>query len=138
MGKKTDMDGAGSVRARHRCAGRIIGWRRVDARPIHAKDIVRKTFQLNQPGKNRDRVLDATRHEIRQYLKRERRKTLPEGVDYWDFDCRFGSTQENASAVHLAQINALIDALAADGGDAFYLELIAKPGLRATKAAPQD
>ena len=98
---------------------------------------MRKTFQLNQPGKNRDRVLDATRHEIRQYLKRERRKTLPEGFDYWDFDCRFGSTQENASAVHLTQINALVDALAADGGDAFYLELIAKPAVRLSKGSDQ-
>ena len=138
MGKKTDMDGAGSVRARHRCAGRIIGWRRVDARPIHVKDIVRKTFQLNQPGKNRDRVLDATRHEIRQYLKRERRKTLPEGVDYWDFDCKFGSSLETATSVHLASITALIDELAASGVDSFYLELIAKPGVRTRKAEPQD
>lgn len=105
---------------------------------IDSKDIVRKTFQLNPAGKNRDRVLDATRHEIRQYLKRERNKPLPEGVDYWDFDCRFGSSAQTASAVHLANISALIDALVADGGDAFYLELIAKPGVRARKVVPRD
>lgn len=97
---------------------------------------MKKTFQLHIEGKNNDRVLEATKHEIRQYIKRERRKSLPEGVDYWDFDCKFGSSSQTASAVHLASITALIDALVAEGGDAFYLELIAKPGVRGAGAAP--
>jgi hypothetical protein len=46
---------------------------------------VKKTFQLRPEGKHPDRVLDATKHEIRKYLKRERRRDLPEGVDFWDF-----------------------------------------------------
>ena len=33
---------------------------------------MKKTFQLNIEGKNRDRVLDAVKHEIRKYIKRER------------------------------------------------------------------
>ena len=119
-------------------SGRIIDTLRADPCPIESKDIVRKTFQLNQAGKHRDRVLDATKHEIRQYLKRERRKTLPEGVDYWDFDCKFGSSLETATSVHLANITALIDELAASGADTFYLELVAKPGVRSARATPAD
>jgi len=99
------------------------------------KDIVKKTFKLNPQGKPRERVLEATKHEIRQYIKRERNKALPEGVDYWDFDCRFGLTQEAAAAVHLATITALIDAAALQGADAFYLELLARPGIRQLRAA---
>ena len=42
---------------------------------------MRKTFQLHVEGKNLDRVLDAVKHEIRKYIKRERRRDLPEGAD---------------------------------------------------------
>ena len=98
---------------------------------------MKKTFQLTIEGRNRDRVLDATKHEIRQYIKRERRKTLPEGVDFWDFDCRFGTTADNAQGVHLATLTALIDAVAKESGDAFYLELLAKPGHRTSRASSE-
>ena len=47
---------------------------------------MRKTYPLNIEGKNRDRLLDASKHDIRKYVKRERSRPLPEGVDYWDFD----------------------------------------------------
>ena len=96
---------------------------------------MKKTFKLNIEGKNRDRVLEATKHEIRKYVKRQRRVALPEGVDYWDFDCKFGATAENAAVVHFATITALIDAVANEGGDAFYIELLAKTGHRADKPA---
>ena len=97
------------------------------------KDTVKKTFQLLVEGKNKDRVLEATKHEIRQYLKRERNKALPEGVDFWDFDCRFGATPDAAEVVHPAKLTELIDALAAEGGAAFYVELLAKPGHRTVR-----
>lgn len=96
---------------------------------------MKKTFQLSIEGKNRDRVLDAIKHEIRKYVKRQRRVALPEGVDYWDFDCRFGTSEENATGVHFATIIALIDTVAKDGGDAFYLELLAKTGHRTARPA---
>ena len=99
---------------------------------------MKKTFQLTIEGKNRDRVLEATKHEIRQYVKRERRKALPEGVDFWDFDCKFGTSADNAQAVHFATLTALIDAVAVEGGDAFYLELLAKPGHRTARATPES
>ncbi len=96
---------------------------------------MKKTFLLNIEGKNRDRVLEATKHEIRKYVKRQRRVPLPEGVDYWDFDCKFGAKAETAVVVHFATITALIDAVAAEGGDAFYLELLAKTGHRTARPA---
>jgi hypothetical protein len=97
---------------------------------------MKKTFQLNIEGKNPDRVLDAVKHEIRKYIKRERRRELPEGVDYWDFDCKFGPTPEAAEVVHLATLTALIDAIVKEAGSQFYLEILAKPGHR--KARPAD
>jgi hypothetical protein len=96
---------------------------------------VKKTFKLNIEGKHRDRVLDAIKHEIRKYVKRQRRVPLPAGVDYWDFDCRFGTSAETATVVHFATITSLIDALAKEGGESFYLELLAKNGVRRARAA---
>jgi Family of unknown function (DUF6172) len=96
---------------------------------------VRKTFQLNIEGKNRDRVLEATKHEIRKYVKRQRRVPLPEGVDFWDFDCQFGTSKETATVVHFATITSLIDAVAQAGGDSFYLELLAREGHRSARPA---
>ena len=101
----------------------------------HLKAKVKKTFQLNIEGKNRDRVLEACKHEIRKYVKRQRRVPLPEGVDYWDFDCKFGTSAENAVVIHFATITELIDAVASEGGDSFYLELLAKTGHRAARPA---
>lgn len=95
---------------------------------------MKKTFQLNVEGKHRDRVLEATKHEIRKYVKRQRRVPLPAGVDYWDFDCKFGTTQTDAQAVHFATLTALIDAVAQAGGAAFYLEILAKNGYRGARA----
>ena len=95
--------------------------------------IMKKTFKLNVEGKHPDRVLEAVKHEIRKYVKRQRRVPLPEGVDFWDFDCRFGTSLENATVVHFATITALIDAVAKDKGDSFYLELLAKNGVRKVK-----
>ena len=94
---------------------------------------MKKLFLLDIEGKNRDRVIEATKHEIRKYIKREQRKPLLEGVDYWDFDCKFGSSAENATDVHMATLTALIDAVASEGGAAFYLELLAKPGHRVAR-----
>ena len=94
---------------------------------------MKKTFKLNIEGKNRDRVLEATKHEIRKYVKRQRRVPLPEGVDYWDFDCKFGTSEEVATVVHFATITPLIDGLVKDGGEVFYLELLAKNGYRTAK-----
>lgn len=91
---------------------------------------MKKTFKLNIEGKNRDRVLEAVKHEIRKYVKRERRRDLPEGVDFWDFDCRFGSSEADAVVVHFATLTERIDAVAAAAGDQFYVEILASHGRR--------
>ena len=99
---------------------------------------MKKTFQLNIEGKHPDRVLEATKHEIRKYMQRQLRVALPVGVDYWDWDCKFGDSKDAAEVAHYAAITKLIDALVARGGTSFYLELVAKPGVRQAKPARQD
>jgi len=96
---------------------------------------MKKTFQLAVEGKNRDRVVDAVKHEIRKYVKRERRRELPAGVDYLDFDCRFGLAADSAQTVHLSSLIASIDAVVKEGAASCYVEILAKPGHRKARAA---
>ena len=96
---------------------------------------MRKTFQLRPEGKNPDRVLDATKHEIRKYIKRERRRTLPEGVDYWDFNCKFGATEATAQPARVGELIGLIDALVKAEGTQFYIEILSCHGQRQTPPA---
>ncbi len=91
---------------------------------------MKKTFQLQVEGKHPERLLEAIKHEIRQYLKRERRKPLPAQMDFWDFDCRFGLSEEAAEVIHAGAFIDRINEAAAAGAPAFYLELLAKPAQR--------
>ncbi|MGE3346877.1 MAG: DUF6172 family protein [Ramlibacter sp.] len=95
---------------------------------------MRKTFPLRPEGKNPDRVLDAVKHEIRKYLKRERRRALPEGMDYWDFDCRFGATADDAVPAHLATLIGLLDGAAREGAATAYVEILARAAQRKARA----
>ena len=94
---------------------------------------MRKTYQLNIEGKNRDRLLDAAKHDIRKYIKRERAKALPAGVDFWDFDCKSGASEATASVVPFADLISSVDALVKEGGDQFYVEVVRKHGHRAAR-----
>jgi hypothetical protein len=89
---------------------------------------MRKIFPLTQEGLHRDRVLDAVKHDIRKYIKREQRRELPDGADFLDFDCRIGATKDAAKSVHLSALNSHLDEVA--GATEAYVEILAKAGFR--------
>ena len=99
---------------------------------------MKKIFPLRVEGKHPDRLLDAIKHEIRKYIKRERRRDPPAGMDFWDFDCKFGETPETAQPVHLSALTGLIDGVAAAGGAQFYVEILAKGGVRRVKPVEEQ
>ena len=94
---------------------------------------MKKTYTLNTAGKNRDRLLEASKHDIRKYVKRERAKPLPEGVDFLDFDCKAGASEKSIAPVHIAEIMGVVDALVKDGANQFFVEITSKPGHRAKR-----
>ena len=94
---------------------------------------MKKTFQLKVEGKNRERMLEAAKHEIRKYLKRERAKALPKEVDFWDFDCKSGYSEATAAVVSVADLIKSIDEIVKDGGEQFYVEVLAKPGVKVAR-----
>ena len=78
-------------------------------------------------------MLDASKHDIRKYVKRERAKPLPDGVDFWDFDCKLGAGPADAIHEHFAALMSAVDTLLADGRTQFYVEVVTKFGYRAAK-----
>ncbi|RYX98157.1 MAG: hypothetical protein EOO28_01075 [Comamonadaceae bacterium] len=101
---------------------------------------MKRTYRLDIEGKNRDRLLDAARHDMRRYAKRERSRPLPEGVDFWDFTCRFGASEETAADVQFKDLNSLVDAAAKEGAPQFYVEIVTGHGKRAVRpeAGPDE
>lgn len=97
---------------------------------------MKKSFLLHVPGKEDARVVDAIKVTLTKYVKRERRKKLPEGVDFWDFRCKIGSDSETAADTHLSSVPKAVDAVALAGAADVYVEIQACPGLRAKKPSP--
>ena len=65
------------------------------------------------------------KHEVRKYIKRERSRALPEGVDFWDFDCQFGLSADTAESVHLANLITSIDSAAKAQAQQVYVVVLA-------------
>ncbi|MEN9996624.1 MAG: hypothetical protein RL462_1400 [Pseudomonadota bacterium] len=91
---------------------------------------MKKNFPLQIEGKNPDRVLEAVKHEIRKYFKRERNRALPKEVDFWDFDCKVGLTADTAQVVKVSAVIENLDALAKEGAASVYVEILNKHGVR--------
>lgn len=93
---------------------------------------MKKTFPLESPGHAPARVIESIKNEIRKYLKRERRKPLPEGVDFWDFDCRVGAEglSPDVAVVHVKEIFEAIDRIAGGEAKGVHVEILAKAGHR--------
>lgn len=87
---------------------------------------MKKTFALTHPKLQPARLVDLIKYEIKKYLARERRKPLPEGKDYWTFDCRFGATADVAEKIFTSEINKHVDAAVAQELPEFYVEILAR------------
>ena len=95
---------------------------------------MRKIYKLTHPKIKVDRLVEGVRHDVKKYIKRERKKALPKGVDYWDFDCKFGNTVEELQEIHLAEINTYIDQAKEQQVESFCIEIQVKPGHRMKKS----
>lgn len=95
---------------------------------------MKKNFPLQAEGKHPDRVLEAVKHEIRKYFKRERNRDVPKGVDFWDFDCKVGLTADSAEVVRVSGVIEAVDAAAKAGATSVYVEILSKHGVRVLKA----
>lgn len=93
---------------------------------------MKKIFKLTSENKAPERQVESVKHDIKKYIARERRKKTPEDVDFWDFDCRLGSSEEEAIQIHISAINENIDKIFVEKKELFYLEILVKPGHRSS------
>ena len=90
---------------------------------------MKKTYPLRPEGKHPERVLDAVKHDIRKYFKRERGRPVPVGADFWDFDCRVGASADSAEAVRVGAVIEAVDTVARSGAATVYVEILSKHGI---------
>lgn len=94
---------------------------------------MKKTFLLTHKKIKTPRLIDSIKHEVKKYLKRERNKALPDGADFWDFDCKYGHSEDKAEVIHVSALNKSIDDAAEHELESFYMEILAKPAKRTAK-----
>ena len=87
---------------------------------------MKKVFNFTHDKKKPERLLEACKHDIKKYMKRERAKTLPENANFWDFECKFGASASDAKAVTVLELNKELDGVIAAGLQECYIEIIAK------------
>lgn len=96
---------------------------------------MKKTFPLTHPRIKPERLVDSVRAEVNKYLKRERGKKLPEGSDFWDFDCKVGPATESSEEVHVSKLSKAIGDVLEAGAESCYVEILARPRTRIKKQA---
>tara|TARA_B110000879_G_scaffold165740_1_gene214178 strand:+ start:8776 stop:9078 length:303 start_codon:yes stop_codon:yes gene_type:complete len=87
---------------------------------------MKKTFKLEHPKIKVPRVVDSVKHDIKKFLKKERKNSLPSGAKYWGFDCKFGESEETSVEVNLSSLTKSIDAFVEKGIMTFYVEITPK------------
>ncbi len=110
-------------------SSRALPGRRTNENPV------RRTYRLDIEGKHPDRLLEASKHDIRKYIKRERGKALPADADFWDFDSKAGVDEASAQPVPFPELIRAVDALVAAGNTQFYVEVLRKPAKRTPRPA---
>jgi hypothetical protein len=99
---------------------------------------MKKVFKLKEGNKNPQRQLDAIKHEIRKYIKREKRKSLPEDVDFWDMKCKFGKNDEEPQVIEFVDITKNIDEASEQDCDSIYVEIISTAGTRDKESTEEE
>jgi len=95
---------------------------------------MKKTFTLSHPKLSYQRIIENTKNEVKKYIKAEKAHKLPEGADFWGFECKFGQTPKNAIRIHEGDINVNISSAASQHWKSFYLEVVPVAKTRAKRS----
>jgi len=88
---------------------------------------MKKVFKIQQEKLNENRAVDAIKNELRKYIKREKKKDLPNNKTmYWDFDCKFGKSAEFALDCDFDHIIMELSNVVLAGWEECYIEILAK------------
>ncbi|MHC5066962.1 MAG: DUF6172 family protein [Planctomycetota bacterium] len=95
---------------------------------------MKKTFPLRVADGNPQRQIESIKGEIKKYLKREQRKTLPEGMDVWRFDCAVAIDDGPRRELRPGDLKAAVDEAVAGDGEQLYVEILARPAVRSASS----
>jgi hypothetical protein len=88
---------------------------------------MKKVFKIEQEKLKPERAVDAIKNELRKYVKREKKKDLPnKKTMYWDFDCKFGKSAEFAKDCDFDYIFTELSGVINAGWSECYIEVMAK------------
>ena len=88
---------------------------------------MKKVFKIEQEKLKPERAVDAIKKELRKYVKREKKKDLPnKKTMYWDFDCKFGKSVEFAKDCDFDYLFTELSGVVNAGWSECYIEVIAK------------
>ena len=88
---------------------------------------MKKVFKLTDPKKHENRVLESIKHEIRKYIKREKKKSLSDAETmYWDFDCSVGVSEPAATTIEIDKLIKSLDSYQTTDTTEIYVEILVK------------
>ena len=100
---------------------------------------MKKTFKIKQEKLKPDRAVDAIKNELRKYIKREKKKNLPnKKTMYWDFECKFGKSEEFALVCDFDHIINELSNVVLAGWEECYIEVVAKAVNKPLKEESED
>ena len=95
---------------------------------------MKKIFKLTDKKKHEDRVLEAIKHELRKYIKRENNKDLPDKETmYWDFECKIGVTEKDAKTIAIKDLIKELNTIKKAGVLEVYIEILSVSKLKPPK-----
>jgi len=89
------------------------------------RDKLKKIFKLREGDKHPDRIIEKIKHQLRKYLKREKKKKIQVTNSFYDFNCRFGKDKESSKEVSFNEIIQLLDKTREDDWRECYIEIVA-------------
>ena len=89
---------------------------------------MKKTFLLTDEKKEPQRVLESIKHDIRKYIKREKRKDLVSGSNFWKINAKFGKTEDSIVEIRFVDIMKNITEASEQNWASFHIQLISEAG----------
>ncbi len=92
-----------------------------------------KTYKLIEEKRNKDRVVEAIKHDVRKYIKREKNKSLPTGVDFWKLECKISKDSDELAVIEFQNLIKTIDTLVSEDAEILNIEILSFEGIKKPK-----
>lgn len=94
---------------------------------------MKKRFALTNTKKTPERVLEGIKNDIRKYIKREKRKPLPEDTNFWKIDCKFAKNDDELLEIKFEDIIKNINMASEEKCESFMIEIVATAVMKEPK-----